>query len=238
MSAPVYNPLAALHPPAPFRFDPVPEAIEAIQRGEFVVVMDDESRENEGDVICAGGKITQEGMAWMVKWTRCVIGPSLRPILGEWWDLSYGGSARLPHSSTERLLFHRPLTSSGYVCVPMPPKRLEQLQLPPLVALSGSSEDPKGTAYHLTIDANNAKHPVTTGISAHDRTYGIRLLADGAGPEEFTRPGHLVTLRYTPGGVVRRRGHTEAAVGESETAAACLALSRAGWGAASLGDWD
>jgi 3,4-dihydroxy-2-butanone 4-phosphate synthase len=97
----------------------------------------------------------------------------------------------------------------------MPPERLEQLRLPPLVALSGSSEDPKGTAYHLTLDANNARHPVTTGISAHDRSYAINLLAQGAGPDEFTRPGHLVTLRYTKGGVVKRRGHTEAAVGMS-----------------------
>lgn len=70
MSAPIYNPLAALHPPSPFKFDPVEDAVQAIKRGEFVVVMDDESRENEGDVICAGSKITQEGMAWMVKWTR------------------------------------------------------------------------------------------------------------------------------------------------------------------------
>lgn len=97
----------------------------------------------------------------------------------------------------------------------MLPTRLSQLLLPPLVATSGSSEDPKGTAYHLTFDANNAKHPVTTGISAHDRSYAIRLLADEAGAEEFTRPGHLVTLRYSTGGVVKRRGHTEAAVGMS-----------------------
>ena len=96
----------------------------------------------------------------------------------------------------------------------MPSDRLEQLQLPPLVALSGSSEDPKGTAYHLTFDAHNGRHPVTTGISAHDRSYAIRLLTEDKGPEEFTRPGHLVTLRYTRGGVVKRRGHTEASVGE------------------------
>ena len=70
MSAPKYHPDADTTIPTPFQFDPVPEAIEAIKRGEFVVVMDDESRENEGDVICAGSKITQEGMAWMVKWTR------------------------------------------------------------------------------------------------------------------------------------------------------------------------
>lgn len=55
---------------------------------------------------------------------------------------------------------------------------------------------------------------MTTGISAHDRAYVSRLIADGAGEEDFTRPGHLVTLRYTEGGVRERRGHTECAVGE------------------------
>lgn len=96
----------------------------------------------------------------------------------------------------------------------MPPSRLEELRLPPLLAAGGSSEDPKGTAYHLTIDANNAKHPTTTGISAPDRALASRLVANGAGPEQFTRPGHLVPLRYTPGGTRVRFGHTEAAVGE------------------------
>lgn len=96
----------------------------------------------------------------------------------------------------------------------MPPKRLEELRLPALTATSGSSEDPKGTAYHLTLDADNTKHPVSTGISAHDRALAARLVASGAGPEQFTRPGHLVTLRYTVGGTRKRTGHTEAAVGE------------------------
>ena len=95
----------------------------------------------------------------------------------------------------------------------MRPERLEELRLPPLLASNGISEDPKGTAYHLTLDASNSKHPVTTGISAHDRSFAINLLSQGKGAEEFTRPGHIVTLRYTPGGVVKRRGHTEAAVG-------------------------
>lgn len=67
----VSNPPTA--PPTPFQFDPVPDAIEAIRRGEFVVVMDDESRENEGDVVCAASAVTTEGMAWMIKWTRCVF---------------------------------------------------------------------------------------------------------------------------------------------------------------------
>ena len=98
--------------------------------------------------------------------------------------------------------------------MPMPAARLEELRLPPLLATSGTNEDVKGTAYHLTLDANSAKHPVSTGISAHDRSLCARLVASGAGPEEFTRPGHVVPLRYTTGGTRTRFGHTEAAVGE------------------------
>jgi len=70
MSLPTRVVEAATTPPSPFAFDPIPEAIDAIARGEFVVVMDDESRENEGDLICAAEKVTTEGMAWMIRWTR------------------------------------------------------------------------------------------------------------------------------------------------------------------------
>lgn len=70
MSAPTLVASADTSIPSPFKFDPVAEAVEAIRNGEFVVVMDDEDRENEGDVICAASKITEEGMAWFVKWTR------------------------------------------------------------------------------------------------------------------------------------------------------------------------
>lgn len=105
---------------------------------------------------------------------------------------------------------------SGFVCLSLPLSRLSELDLPPLLPPSGTSQDPKGTAYHLTLDANTSRHPTSTGISAHDRAYTSRLIASGeAGKGEFTRPGHLVTLRYTPGGVKKRRGHTEAAVGRS-----------------------
>ncbi|BEJ17361.1 hypothetical protein CspHIS471_0607620 [Cutaneotrichosporon sp. HIS471] len=169
MSAPTHHPVPA-EVPSPFVFDPVEDAVAAIKAGEFVIVMDDEDRENEGDVICAASKITEEGMAWFIKWT------------------------------------------SGFICLSMPPSRLEELRLPPLLAASGSSEDPKGTAYHLTIDASNSKHPTTTGISAHDRALASRLVANGATADEFTRPGHLVPLRYTTGGTRVRFGHTEAAV--------------------------
>ena len=72
MSAPVRNASASTEIPSPFQFDSVEDAVAAIGNGEFVVVMDDESRENEGDVVCAAGRVTTEGMAWMVKWTRWV----------------------------------------------------------------------------------------------------------------------------------------------------------------------
>jgi 3,4-dihydroxy-2-butanone 4-phosphate synthase len=106
--------------------------------------------------------------------------------------------------------------NSGFICASLPPKRLSELSLPPLLPPSGTSQDPKGTAYHLTVDASSVKsHPVTTGISAHDRAYTARLLAGSDTVEDdLTRPGHMVTLRYTPGGVRRRRGHTECAVGK------------------------
>jgi len=70
MSLPTRTPNAERTPPTPFKFDTIEDATRAIANGEFVVVMDDESRENEGDLICAAEKVTTEGMAWMIKWTR------------------------------------------------------------------------------------------------------------------------------------------------------------------------
>lgn len=113
--------------------------------------------------------------------------------------------------------------SSGYVCVPVPPARADALALPPMVA---ASEDPRGTAYTVSVDAS---HPsVTTGISAHDRALACRVLADpAAGPASLRRPGHVLPLRAHPGGVRARPGHTEAAVelcrlaGLSPAAAIC-----------------
>lgn len=72
MSLPTRNTQAERTPPTPFQFDTIEDATRAIANGEFVVVMDDESRENEGDLICAAEKVTTEGMAWMIKWTRYI----------------------------------------------------------------------------------------------------------------------------------------------------------------------
>ena len=70
MSAPTRNFSPPTGIPSPFEFDSISEAVEAIRNGEFVVVMDDEGRENEGDIVCAADKVTTEGMAWMIRWTR------------------------------------------------------------------------------------------------------------------------------------------------------------------------
>lgn len=70
MSLPTRQTNVERTPPSPFKFDTIEDATRAIANGDFVVVMDDESRENEGDLICAAEKVTTEGMAWMIKWTR------------------------------------------------------------------------------------------------------------------------------------------------------------------------
>ncbi len=97
--------------------------------------------------------------------------------------------------------------TSGVICVPMLGEDLQRLAIPMMVA---RNEDPKGTAYTVSVDASRG---VTTGISAADRARTIRVLADaGSGPGDVGRPGHVFPLRYQPGGVLRRPGHTEAAV--------------------------
>jgi len=148
-------------------FDSVQDAVQAFKNGEFVVVMDDESRENEGDLIIAAEKVTTEKMAFMIRHT------------------------------------------SGLVCVPMAGERLDKLQLPLMVEDKRNTELMK-TAYTVSCDY---AHGTTTGISAHDRALTSRKLADPSSlPSDFSRPGHIFPLRYHPGGVLRRIGHTEAAV--------------------------
>lgn len=97
--------------------------------------------------------------------------------------------------------------TSGVVCVPMRGADLDRLELPLMVE---NNEESMRTAYTVTVDARNG---VTTGISAADRAHTIRLLADGASePTDFVRPGHILPLRARSGGVLARRGHTEAAI--------------------------
>ena len=145
--------------------DPVERAIADIAAGKAVVVVDDEDRENEGDLIFAAELATPELVAFMVRYT------------------------------------------SGYVCVPLEEADCDRLDLPPMFH---TNQDKRGTAYTVTVDAREG---VSTGISASDRARTIRLLASAeTSPVDFSRPGHVVPLRAREGGVLRRTGHTEAAV--------------------------
>nr|WP_319449835.1 MULTISPECIES: bifunctional 3,4-dihydroxy-2-butanone-4-phosphate synthase/GTP cyclohydrolase II [unclassified Mycobacterium] len=150
-------------PEAPFAS--VEDAIAAIARGEIVVVVDDESRENEGDLVMAAEATTPEKIAFFVRHT------------------------------------------SGLVCVPMLGSRLGELDIPLMVA---HNTDAQRTAFTHSVDYLPA---TTTGISAADRAATIQaLLSDQATAGGFSRPGHVFPLRYTDGGVLKRAGHTEAAV--------------------------
>ncbi|HEU5426957.1 MAG TPA: 3,4-dihydroxy-2-butanone-4-phosphate synthase [Actinocrinis sp.] len=145
--------------------DTIDTAIGEIAAGRPVIVVDDEDRENEGDIIFAAVHATAELLAFTVRY------------------------------------------SSGVICAPMPHARADLLDLPPMTAVN---EDRKGTAFTVSVDA---RHGVSTGISAADRAHTIRLLADPAATAgDLTRPGHVFPLRARPGGVLERAGHTEAAV--------------------------
>lgn len=147
------------------RFDSIERAVADIAAGKAVVVVDDEDRENEGDLIFAAEMATPELVAFMVRYT------------------------------------------SGYLCVPLIGEDCERLGLPPMYS---TNQDKHGTAYTVTVDAREG---IGTGISAADRAKTMRLLADpDSGAHDFTRPGHVVPLRAKEGGVLRRPGHTEAAV--------------------------
>jgi 3,4-dihydroxy 2-butanone 4-phosphate synthase/GTP cyclohydrolase II len=147
------------------RLDSIERAVDDIKSGKAVVVVDDEDRENEGDLIFAAELATPELVSFMVRYT------------------------------------------SGYICVPITESDADRLDLPPMFRIN---QDRRGTAYTVTVDAREG---VSTGISAADRALTMRLLANpDAGAEDLSRPGHVVPLRARDGGVLRRPGHTEAAV--------------------------
>ncbi len=147
------------------RLDSIERAIADIAAGKAVIVVDDETRENEGDIIFAASKATPELMAFTIRY------------------------------------------SSGVICVPMPASMLDRLEIP---LMTPHNKDKLRTAYTISVDARDG---VSTGISAADRAHTARVLADSATePWEITRPGHVFPLRYREGGVLVRRGHTEAAV--------------------------
>ncbi|MFL1378885.1 MULTISPECIES: bifunctional 3,4-dihydroxy-2-butanone-4-phosphate synthase/GTP cyclohydrolase II [unclassified Nocardiopsis] len=156
---------AATDAERPVVLDPIEDAIAEFAAGRAIVVVDDEDRENEGDIIFAAELATPELLAFMIRYT------------------------------------------SGVVCVPMEGPDLDRLDLPLMTA---RNEESLRTAYTVTVDAREG---VSTGISAADRAHTIRLLAAGGSrPTDFVRPGHILPLRARPGGVLARRGHTEASV--------------------------
>ena len=148
-----------------FNKDNIEAAIKDFAEGKFVIVVDDEDRENEGDLIIAAEKITPEKVNFMLKHAR------------------------------------------GVLCAPITISRCEELDLPHQVSDNTSM---LGTPFTITIDKLEG---CTTGVSAHDRAATIRALADPAStPQTFGRPGHINPLYAQDNGVLRRSGHTEAAI--------------------------
>jgi 3,4-dihydroxy 2-butanone 4-phosphate synthase/GTP cyclohydrolase II len=152
-------------------FASIDEIVAAIGRGEMVIMVDDEDRENEGDLIVAAETTTQSQIGFMLRHT------------------------------------------SGIICLPVIGERLDELDLPMMVA---RNTDIRRTAFTVSIDAREG---TTTGISAADRWKTIQTVLDPeTRPEDLARPGHTYPLRYEPGGVLKRAGHTEAAVDLAELA--------------------
>ncbi|WP_340620890.1 3,4-dihydroxy-2-butanone-4-phosphate synthase [Xenorhabdus siamensis] len=146
-------------------FERIERAIAALRAGHGVMVLDDENRENEGDMIFVAETMTVEQMALTIR------------------------------------------HGSGIVCLCMTEKRRQQLQLPMMVENNSSQYQ---TAFTVTIEAAQG---VTTGVSAADRITTIRAaIADDAQPNDLNRPGHVFPLRAQNGGVLARRGHTEATI--------------------------
>ena len=146
-------------------FAPVEELVAELARGRPVVLVDDEDRENEGDLVLAAESVTAEKLAFMIRHT------------------------------------------GGVVCLAMTNEMADRLDLPPMVSHNTASRE---TAFTVSIEAREG---VTTGISAKDRATTIHAaISVDAGPGDLARPGHVFPLRARDGGVLRRAGHTEAAV--------------------------
>lgn len=146
------------------KFNTIEEAIQDVKDGKMVVVVDDEDRENEGDLLMAAELATPEAVNFMATYGR------------------------------------------GLVCMPVAGSRLDELDIGLMVT---DNTDSMGTAFTVSIDAAS----VTTGISAPERAATVQAVLDPATkPADIRRPGHVFPLRYREGGVLRRAGHTEAAV--------------------------
>ncbi len=145
-------------------FNSIEEALEELKKGKMIIVVDDEDRENEGDLLMAASKATPEAINFMAAYGR------------------------------------------GLICVPMTGERLKELGIE---AMTINNTDAKETAFTVSVDHVGC----ATGISAFERSDTIRALVDpGTRPEEMTKPGHIFPLRARKGGVLKRAGHTEAAV--------------------------
>lgn len=143
----------------------IEDIIAAVSRGEPVVIVDDENRENEGDIIIAAEKVTEKNIAFTIRYT------------------------------------------GGVICLAMPDSHADHLELPPMVSHNTAK---RGTAYTVSIEAREG---VTTGISARDRATTIQAaVKPGVTASDLARPGHVFPLRAREGGVLRRAGHTEAAM--------------------------
>src|SRR5688572_31297119 len=146
-------------------FAPIEDAVAAIAAGEMIIVVDDEDRENEGDLTIAAEKVTPDVINFMAKHGR------------------------------------------GQICLSMTGQRLDELEIPLAVNANTTSF---GTAFCVPIDA---KHDVTTGISAADRSATVHAAIDPkTRPSDLARPGHMSPLRARDGGVLVRTGQTEAAI--------------------------
>ncbi len=148
------------------KLDNIEDAIESVGKGEVIIVVDDENRENEGDFLAAAEKITPKIINFMAKEGR------------------------------------------GLICVPLSEKRCKEIKLDRMVS---NSADPMGTAFTISVDLKGKG--VTTGISAKDRALTIKALVDDkTKSNDFSKPGHIFPLIGKEGGVLRRTGHTEAAI--------------------------
>ena len=148
------------------KLDNIEDAIESIRKGEVIIVVDDENRENEGDFLAAAEKITPTIINFMAKEGR------------------------------------------GLICVPLSEKRCKEIKLDRMVS---NNADPMGTAFTISVDLKGKG--VTTGISAKDRALTIKALVnENTKSNDFSKPGHIFPLIGKEGGVLRRTGHTEAAI--------------------------
>ncbi|HDM10597.1 MAG: bifunctional 3,4-dihydroxy-2-butanone-4-phosphate synthase/GTP cyclohydrolase II [Deltaproteobacteria bacterium] len=143
----------------------IEEVLEDLRQGKMIILVDDENRENEGDLTIAAEKVTPEAINFMAKYGR------------------------------------------GLICLALAPEIVDRLKLPPMVY---DNRSPYKTAFTVSIEA---RHGVTTGISAADRAHTIlTAIADDAKPEDLVQPGHVFPLRARRGGVLFRTGQTEGSV--------------------------